>query len=99
MPFRSPAHRRLIELRCRDGIATLSDADVSAITLLRTENVAGVAPLPQSRPVDVDMPLLKELAAFLAYVTGVGQPPRSSAADGLLIVERIADLRHIAGLQ
>jgi len=97
--IRSPSHRRLIELRCRDGIATLSDAYVSAITLLRTDNVAGVAPLPQSRPVDVDMPLLKELAAFLAYVTGVGQPPRSSAADGLLIVERIADLRHIAGLQ
>jgi hypothetical protein len=35
------------------------------------------------------MPLLAELACFLAFLSG-GPPPMSAAREGLLIVERIA---------
>ena len=45
-----------------------------------------------------DMPLLLELRAFVEHIRG-GPPPRSSLADGLLIVERIAALRVLAGLK
>lgn len=47
--------------------------------------------------VDNELPLLRELRAFLKHVQG-GPAPRSSANEGLLFVERIAALRRIAGL-
>jgi hypothetical protein len=43
------------------------------------------------------MPLERELAAFVAHLRG-GRPPRSTAAEGLLVIERIAALRNLAGL-
>jgi hypothetical protein len=43
------------------------------------------------------MPLLRELQAFVDHLRG-GPPPRSSAAEGLMIVERIAAIRRLAGL-
>lgn len=43
------------------------------------------------------MPLLKEIEAFLHFLEG-GPPPKSSAEEGALIVERIASLRELAGL-
>jgi predicted dehydrogenase len=42
------------------------------------------------------MPLLTELACFLRYLSG-GPPPMSSAADGLLIVERLAEIEAALG--
>lgn len=50
----------------------------------------------RERPIANDMPLLRELRAFLGHLQG-GPPPRSSAAEGLLVVERIAALRRLAG--
>jgi predicted dehydrogenase len=44
-----------------------------------------------------ELPLLRELRAFLDHLRG-GAPPRSSAAEGLLVIERIAALRQLAGL-
>jgi predicted dehydrogenase len=52
---------------------------------------------PYERAIGKEMPLLKELSAFLRHLCG-GPSPRSSAADGLLIVERICALRALAGL-
>ena len=51
----------------------------------------------RERPVGNAMPLQRELAAFLDHLRG-GPPPRSSAAEGLLVVERIAALCRLAGL-
>ena len=45
------------------------------------------------------MPLLTELETFVAYVGGNGPAPKSSAREGLRIVETIAELRRLAGLQ
>lgn len=52
---------------------------------------------PYARKVGDEMPLKRELGAFLAYLEGA-PPPRSSAAEGLLVVERIAEVRRLLGL-
>ena len=44
-----------------------------------------------------ELPLTLELGAFLAYIEG-GAPPRSLAAEGLLVVERIAEVRRLLGV-
>jgi predicted dehydrogenase len=51
----------------------------------------------RSLAVPNEMPLLAELRTFLAYLSG-GPAPKSSAAEGLLVVERIASVRALAGL-
>jgi len=48
-------------------------------------------------PVGAEMPLLTELRVFLAHVQGDGPPPLSSAADGLAIVERLAQIEAAVG--
>jgi predicted dehydrogenase len=60
-------------------------------------NPAGVRGAPYHQPVAGEMPLLRELRAFLDHLRG-GPPPRSSAAEGMLVVERVAALRALAGL-
>lgn len=52
---------------------------------------------PYERAIGKEMPLLKELGAFLRHLCG-GPSPRSSAADSLLIVERVCAFRTLAGL-
>jgi predicted dehydrogenase len=44
-----------------------------------------------------EMPLKAELRDFLAHLAG-GPPPRSDAAGGALVVERIEALRFLAGI-
>ena len=44
-----------------------------------------------------ELPLLRELRAFLDHLDG-GPPPRSSAAEGAAIVRTISELRLLAGL-
>ena len=97
---RSPQHRRRVELRCRDGVAVLGDAYDPHITLLRTRMRVrhGEPPEWERRPIAGGMPLAAELAAFVAYVGGTGPRPVSSAAEGLQVVETIAELHRLAGL-
>ena len=51
------------------------------------------APGAGARSLDVGdrMPLLAEIECFLGYLAG-GPAPLSSAADGLLVVERLSDI-------
>ncbi len=49
------------------------------------------------RPVSAELPLLRELRAFVEHLGG-GPPPRSSAAEGAAIVQAISELRLLAGL-
>ena len=58
----------------------------------------GASSGPYERVTSNEMPLLKELSAFLRHLRG-GPAPRSSAADGLLIIETICALRTFAGLE
>lgn len=97
---RSPEYKRRIELRCRDGVAVLADSYDQHISLLRSDAGARRAASPgwQHRGFAESMPLLAELAAFVAYAGGLGPAPRSSAAEGMHVVETVARLRQLAGV-
>lgn len=89
-----PAHR-CVELRCRDGIARLSDTYDEHIEVVRVSS--GEERKAERCPISTQQPLEREIGACLAYLGG-GQPPRSSAAEGARIVDVIARLRALAGL-
>lgn len=99
--IRSPTHSRCIEVRCRDGLASIGDAYDEAVVVLRTEGATTLtpAPSPEFRPVAQEMPLYKELKAFVEFVRDAAPAPKSSAAEGLLVVQRITELRRLAGLE
>jgi predicted dehydrogenase len=83
--------RRQVRLRCAHGDAVLDDAYSDHVTVTRSG-----AP-PEHRVIGLDPPLRRELHAFLAHLAG-GPSPKSSGADGALIVETIERLRLLAGL-
>ena len=83
--------RREIKLVCEGGVAWLADAYADHIAVAP----AGVDE-PERRAISTELPLLRELRAFVEHLDG-GPPPRSSAAEGVEIVRRIAELRTMAG--
>jgi len=95
---RHPQHRREVRLHCRDGVAILDDGYSPGIAVTRFQNSrAGETPESELRPISQELPLLRELRTFVEHLHG-GPPPRSSAAEGALVVSAIADLRSLAGL-
>jgi predicted dehydrogenase len=95
---RHPQHRREVRLHCRDGVAILDDGYSPYIAVTRSGNSrAGQTPESELRPISQELPLLRELRTFVEHLQG-GPPPRSSAAEGALVVSAIADLRSLAGL-
>jgi hypothetical protein len=92
---RSPEYRREVRLHCRDGVAVLNDGYSKHLQIARTSSRG--APDIELRPISEELPLLRELRAFIEYLEG-GPPPRSSAAEGALIVNTIAELRVLAGI-
>lgn len=82
--------RREVRLQCRDGIAVLADAYREHIQIVRHGT-----PVEQ-RPITSELPLRREIGAFLAHLAG-GPPPKSSAADGAAVVSTLARLRRLAG--
>jgi predicted dehydrogenase len=83
--------RREIKLVCEGGVAWLADAYADHVVVAPT----GVDE-PERRAISSELPLLRELQAFVEHVDG-GPPPRSSAAEGVEVVRRIAELRALAG--
>ncbi len=95
---RHPQHRREVRLHCRDGVAILDDGYSPGVSVTRSENFrAGQTPESELRPISQELPLLRELRTFVEHLQG-GPPPRSSAAEGALVVSAIADLHSLAGL-
>jgi predicted dehydrogenase len=88
---RSPLRRREITLTCEEGTAVLTDSYDEQVLIRRDGGE------PETRPISAELPLLRELRAFVEHLGG-GPPPRSSAAEGALVVERIAELRALAGV-
>jgi predicted dehydrogenase len=84
--------RRETRLICEAGVAWLAGGYADHVGVARA-----IGGEPERRPVPDDMPLLRELRAFLAHLDG-GPPPRSSAAEGAEIVRRVSELRALAGL-
>jgi predicted dehydrogenase len=91
----APSARRIVRLVCEEGAATLADGYDEALLVSRGAPERSAA--PEHRPIDPEWPLLRELRAFVEHVRG-GPPPRTSAAEHVLIVERLAELRALAGL-
>lgn len=91
-----PTSRRAVVVVGSKGVAQLADSYDDRVLI-----AAGIPGLDAGKPRHVDvgdaMPLLAELQAFVAHLKG-GPPPRSSAREGLLIVEGIHTLRRLAGL-
>jgi predicted dehydrogenase len=95
---RNPRKSREFRLHCEDGVAWLDDGWADHISVVRGKDGVGAdARDVQQRPLSTELPLMRELRAFVERLGG-GPPPRSSAEEGALVVERIAELRNLAGL-
>ena len=87
-----PIRRREIVLVCEGGVASLLSPSASEIGIADT-----IGGKTEMRRVGDELPLLRELRAFVEHLKG-GPPPRSSAADGASIVAAVGRLRELAGL-
>ncbi len=88
-----PINRRSVVVIGTDGSAQLNGSYDDRVTLAFHRDGKSI-----ERPIGTELPLLRELRAFLDYLRG-GPPPLSSAEEGLVIVERIAELRALAGIE
>jgi len=94
----SGERRRELRLVCRDGVAMLPDAYSDHVLITRGALQRDVTREEERRPISMELPLLRELRAFVSHLDG-GPPPRSSAADGAAEVAAIARLRELAGVE
>ena len=92
---RCPERRRRVELYCDEGTASLGGGWDEHVSLYGLPSSG--EPREERLPATGELPLLAELRAFVEHLRG-GPPPRSSAAEGLAVVEAIARLRTLAGL-
>lgn len=93
---RALARRREITLVCEEGVAVLEDGYSDRVSVMRADP-SDTTSEPEQRPISTELPLLRELRAFVEHLGG-GPPPRSSAAEGAAIVRVISELRSLAGL-
>ena len=87
---RSIDRRREVTRVCEGGVAVLPDGYSDHVVVATGDE-------PEKRPISTELPLLRELRAFVEHLDG-GPPPRSSAREGAEIVRTIAELRGLAGL-
>lgn len=88
----STGHRRELAVQGERGVGILPDSYADHVEVRRPGN-------DEVRRVSIstELPLLRELRAFVEHVEG-GPPPRSSAAEAAETVATIAELRRLAGL-
>jgi predicted dehydrogenase len=89
----APGHRRELRLVCELGVAQLDGGYAENVLVGRAGEIREEA--VERRPLAGEMPLLAELRAFVEHLRG-GPAPKSSAADGLAIVERVAEMIELA---
>jgi len=85
----SPFNERRIVVTFEEATVALDGGYPDRIRLLHHGSTSTEE---KSIPIPPDLPLFRELAAFVGYLQG-DAPPRSSAAEGALIVRRIAEAR------
>jgi predicted dehydrogenase len=90
-------HRRRCLVVGERGTLELTDAYDEGLRVRRGAP-GDAAAVEGFLPISGEMPLEAELRVFLAHVRGEGPPPHSSARDGLLIVERLAEIDSALGL-
>jgi predicted dehydrogenase len=84
-------HRRRCQVIGERATLELGDAYDDALSIRRGPPGAPDAE-EETLPLSKEMPLEAELRAFLAHVGRAGPPPLSSALDGALVVERLAQI-------
>jgi predicted dehydrogenase len=94
----SGERRRELRLVCEQGVAMLSDPYSDHLLITRGALQRDVTREEEQRPISTELPLLRELRAFVSHLGG-GPPPRSSAAEGAAEVAAIARLRELAGVE
>jgi predicted dehydrogenase len=95
---RAVDNRREVTLVCQEGVAVLGDSYADNVHIARGADPRGrAAPETEMLEISSELPLLRELRAFVEHLEG-GPPPKSSAAEGALIVRTITELRTLAGL-
>ena len=92
---RESSRGRSIKLLCEEGIAVMDHSYTDHIKIYSGNGTEPEMPEPKSVPVSMEMPLLKELRAFVEYLRG-GPAPKSSAQEGVAIVQTIEKLLHLA---
>ena len=96
---RRVAWQRSVKLWCREGTAVLAGPYDDHLQVIRRDGMrSNEAPEPERVPISTEMPLLRELRAFLDHLSG-GPAPRSSAGEGAAEVATIEALRLLAGLR
>lgn len=90
-----PDHRRSVVLIGDRATAQLAGS-YDELLLLRPAR-PGVPVAEQRLPIAGQLPLEREVAAFLAHLAG-GPPPLSSLEDELRVAERLDEIRLAAGL-
>jgi predicted dehydrogenase len=91
-----PIRRREVRLICEHGVAVLPDAYSDSVVVARGRLQREVTLDEERRQFSDELPLVRELRAFVEHLRG-GPPPRSSAAEALAEVEAIAALRAACG--
>jgi predicted dehydrogenase len=91
------AHRvRRVEVLGSAGSATLDDPEADEVRVLVHGGDLDRPPDRHSVPLEREWPLLRELRDFVAHCEG-GPPPRAGAAEGVAVVQAIAELRAALG--
>jgi len=96
LSIRARDYRREVQLLGRDGMAVLPSPMASSLTLVRAAPSDG-RPITEQRPISGELPLLRELRAFVDHLEG-GPPPRSSLSEAAEVARAITELRSLAGL-
>lgn len=89
----APVRIRSVRLICDEGVATLDDGYADHVLVAR-----GIGGETERRAISDEMPLLRELRAFVEHLGG-GPPPKSSAAEGAAMVRVLSELRSLAGIE
>jgi len=92
----SPEHRRRCQVIGARGCLELRDGYEERM-FARDGAPGDPAAVERVRMTSAAMPLKAEIDRFLAFVAGTGPAPMSSAAEGLLIVERLAEIEAMIG--
>ena len=90
--------RREIRLICEEGVAVLQDPYADHVLIARGELMGpNVSPDAERRGISTELPLLRELRAFVEHLAG-RKPPKSSAKEAVEEVAAIGRLRELAGV-
>jgi predicted dehydrogenase len=92
----TPEHRRSFVFTGENATVQLADSYETKV-LMRRGPPGSLPSAVESIDADGPMPLLEELRMFVEHLQG-GPSPMSSAEEGALIVERLAEIRRLHGL-